>query len=271
MMNSSALKKKLNTPSNFSVIDSFEKAARKAGKILISDFGEIENFQIKTKEVGDFVTSVDIKVEKILLNTLQEIYPNASYITEESNEIKGDQETIVIDPIDGTSNFINGIPAVGIVIGRVYKGEITDGIIFNPILDEFYWASKGSGAWCNNKKINVSKNDKIENCLIGTSVPHANRGYQNYLKEIDNIAKNCSGLRSTGSAAIDLAYVASGKTGAFWQRNLNLWDICSGIILVQEAGGMVTQPNGNQWQIENSDILASNGYIHNQLIENINN
>ena len=117
----------------------------------------------------------------------------------------------------------------------------------------------------------VSKKKEITNCLVGATIPHANRGYKNYLKEIDNVAKKSAGFRCTGSAAIDLTLVASGKTDAFWQRNLNLWDICSGIILVQEAGGMVTQPNGNQWQIENSDILASNSYIHNQLVENINN
>ena len=124
---------------------------------------KIENFQIKAKEAGDFVTSVDIKVEKILLNTLQQFYPNASYITEESDEIKDDEETIIIDPIDGTTNFIHGIPFVGIVIGRAFKGEITDGIIFNPILDEFYSATKGGGAWCNNKEIKVSKREKIAN------------------------------------------------------------------------------------------------------------
>ena len=269
-MNSLILKKKLDATSNFEVIDIFEKAARKAGKILISDFGKIENFQIHSKEIGDFVTSVDIKVEKILLDTLQQFYPNASYITEESDEIKGEEETIIIDPIDGTSNFIHGIPFVGIVIGRVFKGEITDGVIFNPILDEFYWATKGGGAWCNNKKINVSKLDKIENCLIGNSIPHAKRGYQNYLIEIDNIAKKCSGLRSTGAAAIDLALVASGKTDAFWQRNLKIWDISSGVLLVREAGGKVTQPSGDKWTIEKSDILVSNNFIHNQFLEELN-
>ena len=159
---------------------------------------------------------------------------------------------------------------MGIVIGRVFKGEITDGVIFNPILDEFYWATKGGGAWCNNKKINVSKLDKIENCLIGNSIPHAKRGYQNYLIEIDNIAKKCSGLRSTGAAAIDLALVASGKTDAFWQRNLKIWDISSGVLLVREAGGKVTQPSGDKWTIEKSDILVSNNFIHNQFLEELN-
>jgi len=268
-MKSLLLKEKINTSQSLSVIDIFEKAARKAGQSLINDFGKIENSQVKSKDVGDFVTTSDIKTEKILLKILQNSYPNATYITEESEEIRGDKEIIVIDPIDGTTNFIHGIPFVGIVIGRVFEGEITDGIIFNPILNELYWATKGGGAWCNNKRLHVSNRDKMSNCIIGTSVPHANRGYKNYLDEIDNIAKNCAGLRSTGSAAIDLSLVASGKIDAFWQRNLKLWDICSGILIVNEAGGKVTQPNGKDWTVDSSDILASNLFVHQQIVEKL--
>ena len=268
-MKSLLLKEKINTSQSLSVIDIFEKAARKAGQSLINDFGKIENSHVRSKDVGDFVTTSDIKTEKILLKILQNSYPNATYITEESDDIRGDKEIIVIDPIDGTTNFIHGIPFVGIVIGRVFEGEITDGIIFNPILNELYWATKGGGAWCNNKRLHVSNRDKMSNCIIGTSVPHANRGYKNYLDEIDNIAKNCAGLRSTGSAAIDLSLVASGKIDAYWQRNLKLWDICSGILIVNEAGGKVTQPNGKDWTVDSSDILASNLFVHQQIVEKL--
>ena len=253
------------------IVKIFEFAAREAGDLIRKEFGKISEAKIQSKDLGDFVTTTDLETENILLKVLKKHFPKSSYITEESDPLKGNDETIVIDPIDGTTNFIHGIPAVGIVIGRIYNSEITDGIIFNPISDEFYFATKDKGSWCNEKKLMVSKKKEITNSLVGATIPHANRGYKNYLKEIDNVAKRCAGFRCTGSAAIDLTLVASGKTDAFWQRNLNLWDICSGIILVQEAGGMVTQPNGNQWQIENSDILASNGYIHNQLVENINN
>jgi len=247
------------------VINIFEKAARKAGKSFLRDFGEIENLQIHSKNIGDFVTSADLKTEKILLETLQYYYPDSTYITEETGNIKGNEEIIVIDPIDGTTNFIHGIPMVGIVIGRIINDEITDGIIFNPILNEFYWASKGMGAWCNNKRLRVSKRQNIIDCVIGTGIPHANRSYPNYLKEIDNISKNSSGLRRIGAASIDLAYVAAGKLDAFWERNLNLWDVCSGILLVKEAGGKVTLPDGNIWNTKSRDILASNDYIHDQI------
>ena len=248
-------------------INIFEKAARKAGRILIRDFGEIENLQIQSKNVGDFVTSADLKVEQSLLETLQYYYPNANFITEESGNIKGDGETIVIDPIDGTSNFIHGFPHVGIVIGKIINDKITDGIIFNPILNEFYWASNGKGAWCNNKRIRVSKRQEPSSCLIGTGTPFGERIYNDYYKELNNIAKATAGIRRLGAASIDLAYVASGKIDAFWQKNLNLWDVCSGVLLVKEAGGRLSEPNGKNWTIESKDILASNTIIHNKLIE----
>ena len=251
------------------IVEIFEDAAREAGKLITKEFGKISEAKVQSKDLGDFVTSTDLETENILLKVLKKNFPNSSYITEESDPLKGNDETIVIDPIDGTTNFIHGFPALGIVIGRIYKNEITDGIIFNPISNEFYFASKGKGSWCNEKKIMVSKKNLIDNCLIGATIPHANRGYKNYLTEIDNIAKKCSGFRCTGSAAIDLTLVASGKTDAFWQRNLNLWDMCSGVLIVKEAGGKITQPDGKDWTIKNSDILASNTLIHDQIIENL--
>tara|TARA_Y100000741_G_scaffold354089_1_gene327986 strand:- start:1809 stop:2585 length:777 start_codon:yes stop_codon:yes gene_type:complete len=247
------------------VINIFEKAARKAGKMVIRDFGEIENLQIQSKNIGDFVTNADLKSEKILIDTLKYYYPDATYLSEEIGEIKGNEEKIIIDPIDGTTNFIHGIPMIGIVISKVIKEEITDGIIYNPITNDFFWASKGRGAWCNNKRMRVSKRDSIKECLIGTGIPNSGNTYENYLKEIDQIALNTSGIRRMGSAAIDLAYVAAGKLDAFWERNLNIWDVSTGVLLVKEAGGKVTQPQGKEWDIHSRDILASNSLIHEKI------
>ena len=143
------------------VINIFEKAVRKAGKKLIRDFGEIENLQIQSKSLGDFVTNADLKSEKILLETLQYYYPESTYILEEKGKIDGNDEVIVIDPIDGTTNFIHGIPLIGIVVSKIIENEITDGVIFNPVTNDFYWASKGKGAWCNNARLRVSKREKI--------------------------------------------------------------------------------------------------------------
>ncbi len=247
------------------VINIFEKAAKKAGKILIRDFGEIENLQIQSKSVGDFVTNADIKVEKSILETLKYYYPDYTYITEESGKIKGDENTIIIDPIDGTSNFIHGIPHVSIIIAKMIDEEITDGIIYNPILNEFFWSSKGKGAWCNDRRLRVSKRSNLSECLIGTGLPFGKRVYKNYLSEIDEILKVTAGIRRLGSAGLDLAYVASGKLDGFWEKDINLWDISSGILIVKEAGGKISNMDGDKWTINSREILASNSQIHDVL------
>ncbi len=252
-----------------STINIFEKAARKAGRILTRDFGEIENLQIQSKNVGDFVTSADLKVEQSLLETLRYYYPKVNFLTEESGYIQGEGEMIVIDPIDGTTNFIHGIPLVAIVIAKIVNNEITDGVVYNPILNEFYWASLGQGSWCNNKRLRVSKRHDLTNCLIGTGIPFGNRVYKNFYKELDNVSKKSAGVRRLGAAALDLAYVASGKIDGFWERDLNLWDISSGVLLVKEAGGKITEPDGKKWTTNSRDIAVSNSLIHKKLTENL--
>ena len=251
------------------VINIFEKAAKKAGKILTRDFGEIENLQIESKSIGDFVTSADIKVEKSILETLKYYYPDFSYVTEESGNIKGNENTIIIDPIDGTSNFIHGIPHVSIVIAKMTNNEITDGIVYNPILNEFFWASKGKGSWCNEKRLRVSNRSKLSDCLIGTGLPFGERIYKNYLLEIDEVLKCTAGIRRLGSAGLDLAYVASGKLDGFWERDINLWDISSGVLLVNEAGGRVSKINGDKWDANDREILATNSHIYDDLKEKL--
>ena len=251
------------------VINIFEKAVRKAGKILIRDFGEVENLQIQSKAIGDFVTNADLKVEKSLLETLKYYYPNYTYITEESDNITGDENIIIIDPIDGTSNFIHGIPHVGIIVAKMTDGQISDGVIYNPILNEFFWTSKGKGSWCNDRRLRVSNRKLLSDCLIGTGLPFGNRVYENYLEEIDEILKCTAGIRRLGAAGIDLAYVAAGKLDGFWEKDLNLWDVSSGTLLVTEAGGRISGFNGKNWTVNNRDIIASNNNIHNQLQEKL--
>ena len=247
------------------IINIFEKAAKKAGRLLIRDFGEVENLQIHSKSIGDFVTNADLKVEKTLLETLRYYYPNFTYISEESGELKGDENKIVIDPIDGTSNFIHGIPHVSIVIAKITNNEITDGIIYNPILNEFFWSSKGRGAWCNDRRLRVSNRSLLSDCLIGTGLPFGNDIYNGYLSEIDEILKSTAGIRRLGSAGLDLAYVAGGKLDGFWEKDINLWDISAGILMVKEAGGRISKINGDEWSIETREVLASNSKIHQEL------
>ena len=149
------------------------------------------------------------------------------------------------------------------------KEFINDGVVYNPILNEFYWASLGQGSWCNNKRLRVSKRHDLTNCLIGTGIPFGNRVYKNFYKELDNMSKNSAGVRRLGAAALDLAYVASGKIDGFWERDLNLWDISSGVLLVKEAGGKITEPDGKKWTTNSRDIVVSNSLIHKKLTENL--
>ena len=250
-------------------INIFEKAAKKAGRIIIKDFGEIENLQIQPKAVGDFLTNTDLNVEKTILETLKYYYPDYTYITEESGVIEGDENKIIIDPIDGTSNFIHGLPHVGIIIAKMLNNEITDGIIYNPILNDFFWSSKGRGSWCNDNRLRVSNRKILSECLIGTGLPFSNRIYDNYLSEIDEILKSSAGIRRLGSAGIDLAYVAAGKLDGFWEKNLNLWDMSTGSLLVSEAGGKISMIDGEKWTSNSKEILASNNHIHDQLIKKL--
>jgi|TARA_B110000196_G_scaffold316492_1_gene327923 myo-inositol-1(or 4)-monophosphatase len=247
------------------IINIFEKASRKAGRILTRDFGEIENLQIKSKGVGNFVTNTDLKVESIILETLQYYFPDVTYISEEKGKIKGNKDIIIIDPIDGTTNLIHGIPFLGIVISKITNGIITDGIIFNPIMNEFFWASKGKGAWCNDKRLRVSQRQNLEDCVIATGGYQIDRIYPNYLNELNNISEKCAGIRNMGSAALNLAYLASGKIDGYWEKNLNLWDVSSGVLLVNEAGGKISETEGANWEISSRNILATNSLIHDKL------
>ena len=234
-----------------STINIFEKAARKAGRVMSRDFGEIENLQIQSKSLGDFVTNSDLKVEEILLDTLKYYYPDASFITEESGTIKGGDEVIVIDPIDGTTNFMHSIPHFAISLALKSKDEIIAGVIYDPIKDEIFYGEKNSGAYLNNQRIRVSKRKNINQSLFAS-------GDKN-LDQYNNI-----NIRKSGSAALDLAYVACGRYEGYFQKNLSIWDIAAGLIILKEAGGITSELNINNHT--NLKIIASNPYINENLL-----
>ena len=246
------------------------KACRKAAKTLIRDFGEIENLQVSIKGPGDFVTASDKKVEKILIDELQKARPNYSILSEEIGKISNDESfKWIIDPIDGTTNFLHGIPHFAISIGLEHDGEIICGIIYDPIKDEMFVAEKGNGSYLNNQRIRVSSRSKLENCIIFTGGPKIGvKNRELFLKEYNNVSsKVLSAIRKLGSASLDMAYVAAGRCDGFWQRNLNYWDIAAGIILVKESGGFVTDFNGEKGYIQNKTILVTNSQINNEMIE----
>ena len=249
------------------------KVCRKAAKILIRDFGEIENLQVSLKGPGNFVTASDIKVEKILVEELQKARPTYSILSEEIGEINNDESfKWIIDPIDGTSNFLHGIPHFAISIGLEHDKEIICGIIYDPIKDEMFVAEKGNGAYVNNKRMRVSSRSKLKDCLIFTGGPRQNPKDKELFfvvyKNFSSIVK--TPIRKMGSASLDIAYVAAGRCDGFWQRNLNYWDYAAGIILVKESGGFVTDFNGKNRYIENKTILVTNSKIDKEMIEVLN-
>jgi len=246
------------------------KACRKASKTLIRDFGEIENLQVSVKGPGDFVTASDKKVEKILIDELQKARPDYSIISEEIGIISKDESfKWIIDPIDGTTNFLHGIPHFAISIGLENNGEIICGIIYDPIKDEMFTAEKGNGSYLNNQRIRVSSRTKLKDCIIFTGGPKKkSKDRELSLKEYINFSSKTSiPIRKLGSAALDMAYVAAGRSDGFWQRNLNYWDIAAGIILVKESGGFVTDVYGENKYLENKTILATNSKIGKEMIE----
>ena len=232
------------------------KASEKASKILIRDFGELEKLQVSKKGPKDFVTNADIKAEKIIIEELKKARPNYSIISEENGieKNKDDTNCWIIDPIDGTINFLHGIPHFAISIALQSNNEIVSGLIFDPIKDELFYAEKNNGAFFNNQRIRVSKKNKIEECLFAVG---------KLMNETDLVC------RRSGSAALDLAYVASGRYDGYFQNNLNLWDIAAGIIIVKEAGGIINEINLSS--LKSIKVLASSAEINAKFIEKVDN
>ena len=231
------------------------KAAEKASKSVIRDFGEVEKLQVSKKGPYDFVTKTDKNVEKILIEELLKIKKNYSFITEETGTIKNiDKENIwIIDPIDGTTNFLHGIPHFAICIALQSKKEIVSGLIFDPIKNEMFFAEKDKGAFLNNQRLRVSKKNSIDDCLFSSN--H------------EGVKFSDLNMRYSGCAALDLAYVASGRLDGFFHNKINLWDIAAGEILVKEAGGIVNDIH--KFDLKNIDIKASSAAINDKMLENL--
>ncbi len=251
-------------------------AARKAGRVIARDFGEVENLQVSQKGPGDFVTASDLRVEKILIEELKKAKPDYAFLTEESGEIIENQNwehRWIIDPIDGTHNFMHGIPYFAISIGLekrlpAGKSEIIAGLVYAPISDEMFVAEKSFGAYLNNRRILVSSRKMLKDALLSTGFfALADKLNYNAIDLIKEITPLSSGVRCAGSAALDLAYVAAGRYDAFWHSGLKSWDIAAGILLVQEAKGMVTEIGTNKGALNSGNLLASNGKFDDKILQ----
>jgi myo-inositol-1(or 4)-monophosphatase len=245
-------------------------AARKAARPLIRDFGELENLQISQKGPGDFVTHADKRTEQILIDELTRARPGYGFLGEEGGAIDGKDKShrFIIDPIDGTSNFLHGIPHFAISIALEREGALVAGLVLNPITDELYTAEKGHGVYLNAKRLRVASRKELAPSLSATGLPFLGRpGHARALAETGAVMAASSGIRRFGAAALDLAYVAAGRFDGFWEHNINLWDTAAGIVLVREAGGIVSDFAGRTDGLKGDEIVCANEHLHPQLLK----
>ncbi|WP_371171353.1 inositol monophosphatase family protein [Aliiroseovarius sp. 2305UL8-7] len=240
------------------------KAARMAGRSLVKDFREVENLQVSMKGAGDFVSKADIAAEKIIRDILMEARPNYGWLAEEGGEAEGKDPTRrwIVDPLDGTTNFLHGLPHWAISIALEHKGEIVAGVIYDAAKDEMFMAEKGEGAWLNQSRLRVSARGRMIESLFATGLPFGGRAdLPETLQDLARILPGCAGIRRLGAAALDMAYVAAGRYDGFWERGLHPWDLAAGIVIVREAGGFVEPINPQGSALADGEIVASNEAI----------
>jgi myo-inositol-1(or 4)-monophosphatase len=248
------------------------QAALKAGRSLVRDFGEVEALQVSLKGPGDFVSAADRKADEILIAALRKARPGYSFLTEESGTIKGTDETHrwIIDPLDGTTNFLHGIPLFAVSVALERAGEVVAGVVYNPILNELYVAERGTGAYLNDRRLRVAARRDLSSCVLATGLGHiGSAGRERFLPEVARMMPEAAGIRLAGSAALDLAWVASGRFDGYWQHGLSPWDVAAGLLVVREAGGLVSGATSRADIFSTGSIVAGGAPIHAKLVANI--
>ena len=244
-------------------------AARKAARSLSRDFGEVAQLQVSIKGPANFVSAADHRAEEILYRELSKARPGYGFLMEEGGEVEGDDKSHrwLIDPLDGTTNFLHSIPLFAISIGLEREGQLVAGLIYNPISDELYTAEKGKGAFLNDRRLRVAARQTLADAVVSTGIPHRGRaGHQRFLKQAEAVMSQVAGVRRTGAASLDLAWTAAGRFDAYWEHNLQPWDMAAGILLVREAGGSVSDLDGGNNMFETGGIIAANAPISKALL-----
>ncbi len=252
------------------LINVMTAAVLKAGRALKRDFGEVAMLQVQRKGPGDFVSLADKRSEEILFEELSRVRPGYGFIMEEGGKVEGSDKshTWHIDPLDGTTNFLHGIPQFAVSVGLERDGQIVAGVIYNPANDELYVAEKGQGAFLNNQRLRVSGRIDLYDAVVGCGIPTLSKvNHPQFLKELNAIMPKVAGLRRAGAAALDMAYVAAGRLDAYWERGVKTWDIAAGIVLVREAGGFVSDLSGNDHMLQRGEILAGNETIQAEILK----
>lgn len=254
------------------ILNVMVQAAMKAGRSLSRDFGEVQNLQVSLKGPGDYVSQADRKAEDIIYTELAKARPGYGFLMEERGAVAGDddQHRWIVDPLDGTTNFLHGIPIFSISIALERQGQLVAAVIYNPAMDELYTAERGGGAFMNDRRLRVAARTKLSDAVVGCGIPHLGRGHHgNFLVELRNVMNEVAGVRRMGSAALDLAYVAAGRMDGYWETGLSAWDIAAGLLLVREAGGFASEPDGGQDMLESGNVVAGNETIHRALVKTL--
>lgn len=245
------------------ILNVMTKAAQKAGRALVRDFGEVEHLQVSRKGPGDFVSTADKKAEKIVIEELTKARPDAAILAEESGSRPGEDPTkrFLVDPLDGTTNFLHGLPHWAVSIGYEENGALVAGVVFDPVKDELFWAERGKGAYLNDRRIRVSSRQHLADAVLATGIPHCGRDvphHPQFTKRMAAAMAQTAGVRRWGTASLDLCYVAAGRFDGFWERGLSPWDMAAGIVIVKEAGGFVSDVQGRAHSLTAKDIVAVN-------------
>lgn len=245
-------------------------AARYSSKILLRFMDHLDTINVSEKSRNDLVTEVDKLSEQEIIKTIRKAYPNHAILAEESGEMEGNEFTWIIDPLDGTMNYVHGFPQFAISIALRHKNNIETGVIYDPLRNELFTAVRGEGAHLNNRRIRTSSVDKLNRSLIGTGFPVRDESQvQSYIQTFAKVFPQCSGVRRAGAAVLDLAYVAAGRLDGFWENGLQIWDLAAGALLVQEAGGIVSDYRGEKNYLEKGEIVAANPKIFRLLLKEI--
>jgi myo-inositol-1(or 4)-monophosphatase len=247
-------------------------AVRKAARGLTRDFGEVAELQVSKKGAGDYVSAADIKAEQVLFEELMRVRPGYGFIGEERGLIEGSDKTHtwIVDPLDGTTNFLHAIPHFAVTAALERDGVIVAGVTYNPISNEMFWAEKGKGAYLNDKRLRVAARRHLDETVLATGIPFIGKpGHAVFLKELHQVSQKVSGVRRFGSAALDLAYVAAGRFDGYWERGLQNWDMAAGTLLVTEAGGKVTDADGDIAPLHSGTVLASSLELHPLILETL--
>lgn len=248
------------------------KAASAAGRSLTRDFNEVEHLQVTRKGPGDFVSAADRQAERLIYETLIKARPDYGFLMEEEGEIDSPSgDRFIIDPLDGTTNFLHGLPHFAVSIAAEEQGVVTAAVVYDPIKDEMFWADRGKGSYLGSRRLHVSKRRQLPEAVIATGIPFLDRhnddqGHQNYLQQLARVMGATAGVRRWGAAALDLCYVAAGRYDGFWERGLSPWDTAAGALIAREAGANITNLQGANWHYDDVDLISSNYEIHPELL-----